>query len=130
MQELSEKDSKFDCEGSAYIILFNSMESVIQALQYEERLLKNRLQRIENECMSRPKGSIVIKKRYHMLYAYLQWREENRVVSQYLGKPDSWKCRSIQAKVLERKKYEQEMKELRSQLKKVEHLLKEVKKFS
>ncbi len=106
------------------------MESVIQALHYEERLLKNRLQRIENECMSRPKGSIIIKKRYHALYAYLQWREGDKVFSRYLGKPDSWRCRSIQAKVMERKKYEQEMKELKTQLKKVEHLLKEVEKFS
>lgn len=106
------------------------MESVIQALIYEEKLLQNRLQRLENECASRPKGSIIMKSRYHMVYAYLQWREGTRVCSRYLGKSDSWQCRSMQAKIFERQKYKVEAQEIKEKLKKVEYLLKEAKNLS
>ncbi len=106
------------------------MESVIQALQYEARLIENRLQRLENECASRPKGSIILKPRYHEVYAYLQWREGTHVLSKYLGKRDSWQCRSMQAKIIERKKYEIELKHLKEKQRKVKHLLNEVRKMS
>ncbi len=106
------------------------MESVVQALLYEERLLQNRLQRLENECASRPKGSIVIKPRYNTMYAYLQWREGCRVCSRYLGKADSWQCRSMQAKIVERQKYKAEAKETKRKLEKIKHLLNEASKFS
>jgi len=111
------------------ILLFLCMEPVVQALLYEEKLLQNRLQRLENECASRPKGSIVIKQRYNMMYAYLQWREGSRVCSRYLGKADSWQCRSMQAKIIERQKYVTEAKETRRKLEKIKHLLNEVSKF-
>lgn len=106
------------------------MESVVQALVYEARLTENRLQRLENECASRPKGSIILKPRYHEMYAYLQWREGERVCSRYLGKRDSWQCRSMQAKIAERKKYEIEAKYMREKLRKVKHLLNEAQKIS
>ncbi|SLM09871.1 conserved hypothetical protein [uncultured spirochete] len=111
------------------ILIWYRMESVIQALLYEEKMLHNRLQRLENECASRPKGSIILKRRFHMVYAYLQWREGEKVVSRYLGKSDSWKCRSMQAKIIERRKYEQEMREVQNKLKKIHHLLEEAKKL-
>lgn len=106
------------------------MESVIQALIYEARLIDNRLQRLENECASRPKGSIILKPRYHEVYAYLQWREGQQVVSKYLGKQDSWQCRSMQAKIIERKKYEIELKSMKEKQRKVKHLLHEAQKIS
>ena len=106
------------------------METVSQALLYEEKLLRNRLQRVDSECASRPKGSIVLKRRYNQVYAYLQWRDGNRVCSRYLGKPDSWQCRSIQAKITERRKYLEEAKEIRKKLEATQHLLEEVRKFS
>jgi hypothetical protein len=106
------------------------MDSVVQALLYEERLLQNRLQRLESECVSRPKGSVVIKLRHNTKYAYLQWREGPRVRSRYLGKADSWQCRSMQAKIIERQRYKAEAKETRRKLEKIKHLLEEASKFS
>jgi hypothetical protein len=97
---------------------------------YEARLIENRLQRLENECASRPKGSIILKPRYREVYAYLQWREGAHVLSRYLGKKDSWQCRSMQAKIVERRKYEIEMKHMREKLRRVRHLLNEAQKIS
>ncbi len=97
---------------------------------YEARLIENKLQRLENECASRPKGSIILKPRYHKVYAYLQWREGRQVISKYLGKQDSWQYRSMQAKIIERKKYEIEFKSLKEKQRKVWHLLHEAQKIS
>jgi len=105
------------------------MESVIQALVYEEKLLQNRLQRLENECASRPKGSIILKKRFHMTYAYLQWREGAKIYCKYLGKQDSWQSRSAQAKIIERRRYQMEAREAKKKLQKIQHLLDEAQKL-
>jgi len=71
-----------------------------------------------------------MKPRYNMVYAYLQWREGTRVCSRYLGKADSWQCRSVQAKIVERQKYKEEAKETKRKLKKIKHLLDEAVNFS
>jgi len=97
----------------------------IETLLQAEYFRTNRLiLRLEEECMQRPKGSLVLKQRGSQDYAYIVKRESGKVVTEYIGKAGSWKVKGAEAKILERKRYEDELAEAAKQLVKLKKMMK------
>ena len=95
-------------------------------------ILKEELQRLEVLCRKcraeiarLPKGSISEKERKGKLYAYLAYREKDRVVFKYLGRVQSNKVMGIEAKIKSRKRYENLLKKVQSNLKELRRALHE-----
>lgn len=104
----------------------NTIETIIQN---EYIRLSRSISRLREECIQRPKGSIAMKTRGNARYAYLVKRENGKVVTEYIGKEGSWKVKGAEAKVLERKRYETELKELETEAAKLRRLMKAANVF-
>ena len=100
------------------------MSTIDSMLSSEKILLERKIERLESECESRPRGTIVSKARGRLLYAYLVRRETGKVVTEYLGRSDSWKIRGIDAKIKERKRYEAELKSVKAEYARVLKMIK------
>ena len=61
-----------------------------------------------------PRGSVVIKKSGNKEYCYLQYRDSDKVVSQYVGHADKHNDRLI-GQVEERREYERLLRRLRDE---------------
>jgi hypothetical protein len=99
----------------------SAIETMIQAEYFRVSRL---ISRLEDECMQRPKGSLVLKKRGNLEYAYIVKRENGKVITEYIGKAGSWKVKGAEAKILERKRYEGELREASKQLVKLKKMMK------
>ena len=67
-----------------------------------------------------PKGAVSIKKRNKREYLYLANRRDGKVKFDYIGSVVSEKARKIQEQVRFRKDYEQKLKQVKSDLRKIE----------
>jgi len=100
------------------------MSAIDTLLLSEYNKLTRTIMRLRQECTQRPKGSLALKKRGQGVYIYLVKREKGKVVTQYIGKEGTWKAKGIEAKILERRKYEHELMEAETQLRKVVKIMK------
>ena len=96
--------------------------NILDNVLYEEIMKKEAELRLLKETLSSlPKGCIFVKKTPSGSYLYRKWREDDKVLSEYLGKLDS-------NKTLERIKELNEYKILETKIKKETNELKELKK--
>ena len=97
--------------------------SVIQGVLLEE---KERNLMMQNQYMQEisalPKGSIVKKSKKSGDYYYLSYRDGKKVISDYLGK-DGERVREIQRSIEKRKHLEGLIKNLKSELKLIERVV-------
>jgi len=93
-------------------------------LQLEHVQLAKKVERLKNECGQRPKGSLVLKRRGSQQYIYLVKRVSGKVVTEYIGKQDSWKAKGLMAKIAERRKYEDDLKLAEAELARLEKMMK------
>ncbi len=100
------------------------MSAIETMLQSEYLHLYRSVTRLREECLQRPKGSLAIKKRGNGSYVYLVKRENGKVVTEYIGKLGTWKTKGVEAKVIERRRYEAELKEAEIQIHKLKKLMK------
>jgi hypothetical protein len=70
-----------------------------------------------------PRGSPRIQKRRNKNYLYLEYRDGNRVIHDYIGPQESDKAKTVLEKVAQRWRYEKLLKETKSALKDVRKVL-------
>jgi hypothetical protein len=70
-----------------------------------------------------PRGTPRIRQRRKKNYLYLEYRDGDRVVHDYIGPQDSEKTKEVLEKVAQRKRYEKLLKETKSALKDVRKAL-------
>lgn len=94
--------------------------SVIKDILIEE---KERLEKLSSsyreKISSLPKGYISVKRINGNKYAYKNYREKDKVKSEYLGKPGSRKVHSIENAIKERRNYEKMLKHAKENLKEI-----------
>ena len=100
------------------------MSAIETLMQSEYSRLCRSATRLREECLQRPKGSLALKTRGASDYLYLVKRENGKVVTEYIGKEGSWKAKGVEAKVLERKRYEAELAEVEVQIAKLRKIMK------
>ena len=100
------------------------MSAIETMLKSEYRRTYRSVARLREECMQRPKGSLAVKRRGNSNYIYLVKRVDGKVVTEYIGKEGSWKAKGAEAKILERKRYESELREAEIQIAKLEKVMK------
>lgn len=100
------------------------MGTIETMLQAEYLRLLRSITRLREECGQRPKGSLVLKSRGNHRYVYLVKREQGRVVTEYVGKENSWKVKGIEAKIFERRRYEDKLGEAEKELARLQKMMK------
>lgn len=100
------------------------IQGIESYLKSERTKLERIVARLEEECEARPRGALVMKRRGSGEYAYVVRREDGRVVTRYVGKAGSWQARTVDAKLAERRKYEEELDLARTELMKITRMLK------
>lgn len=98
--------------------------SLVEGVLQEEF---NRLTALKEKyltCIAQfPKGALVIKKRFHKEYVYLSYRDQEKVVSNYIGQSDSEEAQQLTVQINQRKDYEEKLKKVRQNLKEVKSAL-------
>ena len=90
--------------------------SIIYASLYDEYQRNLRMQELSKNVISEsPKGSIQIVKRCGHAYYYLKHRENNKVVSQYLGRVGVIDISSIEKEIEQRRRHEAILRRLKSE---------------
>jgi len=100
------------------------MGAIETMLKSEYTHMYRLVSRLREECLQRPKGSIVVKTRGNSRYIYLVLRREGRVVTEYVGKEGTWKAKGIEAKIVERRRYETELREAETQMGRLRKMMK------
>lgn len=100
------------------------MSTIETMLQSEFVKVCRVISRLEDECSQRPKGSLVLKPRGNKKYFYLIRREAGRVITTYVGREGSWKAKGLEAKIIERRRYESELAEAISERDKLKKMMK------
>ncbi len=96
--------------------------STIHSILAEELERLTQLQkRYLDEFRSLPSGSLSIKKRKGSNYAYLSYRDNEKIKTDYIGPADSEKVKEVEKQISKRK----ELKEL---IKTTQQRIKEIKK--
>ena len=93
-------------------IVFHILEEEIQRLQRLSQKYKHEIQKL-------PKGSISLKKRYNKQFAYLSFRENDKVKFNYLGSSDNPAILLLKEKINQRKQYENKLKIVLNDIKEV-----------
>ena len=83
------------------------MNKEIQA-QYNNAV--NEVKRYREKIAKLPKGSVSVKTRGKNAYLYLTYRENNKIISEYVGNVESDKAIEILGQIKERKEYEKLLK--------------------
>ena len=102
------------------------MESVIikgileDELERNKRMLKTYMDKYE----ALRKGSIFVRTKGSGQYCYLNYRDGSRVVSEYIGSPDSPEVQDIKEQIEERKRVKQIIKDMKLEQKEIERALK------
>ncbi|MDP2790987.1 MAG: hypothetical protein Q8O15_04420 [Rectinemataceae bacterium] len=100
------------------------MGAIETMMQNEYMRLSRMVTRLREECLQRPKGSLALKKRGNGSYMYLVKREGGKVVTEYIGKAGAWKVKGMEAKIVERHRYEAELKEAEDQISRLRKMMK------
>ena len=99
------------------------MSSIKTIIQEEfERLVKLQ-KRYEEEISQLPVGSLSIKKRSGKEYAYIAYREKEKVKTDYIGTADSSEVEKLRGLILKRKELEELLRATKKRLKEVEKVL-------
>jgi hypothetical protein len=85
-------------------------------LKDEQKRLKKLLHNYKKELSGFPNGSLSRKKRGNSSYVYLAYRKGNKVIFKYIGKEDSDKVKELEERIQERKKLENKIKKVKSDL--------------
>jgi len=89
--------------------------NMLKEMLIEEHDRNRKMQQVyKHEIEKLPRGSVVIKKSGKQEYCYLQYREKDRVISQYVGRADKHADR-LRAQVAERRELQQLVRRLRSE---------------
>ena len=75
---------------------------------------------------SLPKGKIVIRKKRNSDYYYLQYRDKDKVIYDYLGPVSSFDISSLQNQINERNIYKDRLKNLKEEEKEMKKILKSI----
>lgn len=75
------------------------------------------------EIKKLPKGSIQIKRIKKIAYPYLAVRQGEKVVSEYLGYYSEHKLEKLKQALVQRKKYEQHLKEVKRNIKRISKMI-------
>lgn len=98
--------------------------SIILDIINEEKERLTVLQKKYYEIIcSFPKGSISLKQRSKKKFAYLCFRDKKKVIFKYVGVADSQKVISLEHEIQERKKYEEKLKKIKSDLKEINRVI-------
>ena len=86
--------------------------SIIKGIIEEERdRLKQLIDHYNNELSKLPKGSLLTRVINNKKYVYLNYRDEGKPVSKYIGKVDSAKVDELKIELKERKRIEKLLKQ-------------------
>ncbi len=99
------------------------MSGIIDIVMEEKQRLSELLEIYQNEINQLPHGALSIKKIHGREYAYLAYREKDKVKFEYIGSILSDEYLRIKALVEKRKELEHLMKKARLNLKEIEHVL-------
>ena len=92
------------------------MSIVQNILKDEQKRLEKLLHNYKKELSGFPNGSLSRKKRGNSSYVYLAYRKGNKVIFKYIGKEDSDKVKELEERIQERKKLENKIKKVKSDL--------------
>lgn len=107
------------CIGGSY------MESVIiKGILEDELEHKRMLKTYMDKYEALRKGSIFVRTKGSGQYCYLNYRDGSRVVSEYIGSPDSPGVQDIKEQIEERKRVKQIIKDMKLEQKEIERALK------
>jgi len=91
--------------------------SIVQDILFDEKKrLEDLLRKYIEEFAKFPKGSLSRKLRGNRYYVYLAYRKGNKVIFKYIGKEDSDKVKELEERIQERKKLENKIKKVKSDL--------------
>jgi hypothetical protein len=100
--------------------------SVVQHILREEYDRLQKLINLYSEAIEKfPKGSISLKKRNNRVYAYLVYRDRNKVKFVYLGKENSEKVGEISRYIETRKEKEKLLRQVKANLQEIKKALHE-----
>lgn len=93
------------------------MNVLIGVLQEEEDRLKELSAFYAKEIAQKPKGCVSIKKLGAHRYAYLNYREGDKVKTRYLGPEHAKEVAALRKQIEERRRYERWLREAKQNLK-------------
>ncbi len=100
-------------------------KTVIRSVLEEELERNNRMKkRYEDELQELPKGSIQLREIGKQEYYYLKFREENEVVSKYLGNKNNTIIDTLEEQIKKRKYLEGVIRDLNQEEKEIRKALK------
>ncbi len=99
------------------------MSILKDVLKDEYKRLNSLVQWYKQQIASLPKGSISIKRRKGREYLYINYRQKDKVKSDYVGYISSEKATEMIIKIKQRKDYENELKAVKNDLKELERAL-------
>lgn len=92
-------------------------------IQEEYERLKALSEKYQTIIGSLPKGSISFKKRHLKEYLYLAYRQKGKVRFEYVGPADSERAETAIRDIKLRKKYENKLKQVKTDLREIEKVL-------
>lgn len=99
------------------------MSIVFGVLQEEYERVQQLAAKYRAELTNLPKGSLQIKQRNGHTYIYLAYREQQNVISEYIGKADSLRVAELRRQIKVRKQYEQKLKQISTDLQEILRVL-------
>ena len=99
------------------------MSIVFGVLQEEYERLQQLAAKYRENIAGLPKGSLQIKQRQGQSYVYLTYREQRKVISQYIGKAGSQQVEELVKQMSVRKQYEQKLKQVSYDLQEIRRIL-------
>jgi|SRR3989338_5813866 len=99
------------------------MNSLQGILKEEERRLQAAKRSYKHEIAKLPKGSIQIKEIKGKAYAYLVYRNGEKVMSEYAGQPSSPGVKALRAQIQDRHRFEMGLKEVVKNQRRVKRML-------
>jgi hypothetical protein len=99
------------------------MSSIKSVLEEEYVRLKKLKSRYAKDISALPVGSLSIKNRNSKEYAYIAYRKNGKVKTDYIGSADSEEVYILQEKIKNRKKLELLLKTTNDQLKEIDKVL-------
>lgn len=100
----------------AYHILSNMLKEELVRLH----VLENKYIEFISQC---PKGSIAVKKRSNAAYAYLAYRDKDRIIFKYLGPNNSAKVKLLRQKLAKCREYIINLKSVRNEIRNIKRIL-------
>jgi hypothetical protein len=96
-------------------------KSPIEGVIQEEYQRQNKLADLYKKELSEfPKGTLTFQKRKNQVYAYLKYRDGKKVVNKYIGPKESEAVEKMRVIILERKKTETFLKDVKKNIKRME----------